>query len=203
MYVIGLTGGSGSGKSTVAEIFRECGVPVFSADALYRRITSCDSACCRELEREFGDILTESGALDRRRLFKLVFMSDERASRVETLNRITHKYVIAEFENELQKLDPDTARFAVFDAPLLVECGYDKKCVAVVSVLADREVRIERLMRRDSLDRDSVCARLNAQKKDIFYIRAADYIIYNNGDIESLRDRVRSIVDRVTERLGD
>ena len=187
MKIIGLTGGSGSGKSTASLVFAERGIRVFSADGIYRRITSCDSECCREIGREFGDVLTESGALDRRRLFEVAFKGEGSAERVLILNRITHKYVIAELERELEELEKSGDTVAVFDAPLLIECGYHEKCDVVLSVLADREVRIDRLMLRDSLDRESVCARLNAQKRDIFYISASDYIIYNNGDTESFK----------------
>ena len=201
MYIIGLTGGSGCGKSTAGKIFAEQGIPVFSADDIYRDITSRRSECCIELEAEFGDVLDENGALDRTRLFAVAFYGDKSKERIERLNKITHKYVINEFEKRAFALEGE-CEIAVFDAPLLIECGYHERCDAVVSVLADREVRIARLVKRDSLDRDAICARLNAQKKDIFYISSSDYIIYNNGDVETLEARVRTLVKKIKGRFG-
>ena len=201
MRIIGLTGGSGCGKSTAGMTFAECGIPVFSADDIYREITSSETPCCIELKAEFGDVLDENGALDRKRLFELVFYGDGSKERVLRLNSITHKYVIEEFDNRAKALD-GKCDFVVFDAPLLIECGYNKKCDAVVSVLSDREIRISRLMRRDSLDRDAICARLNAQKKDIFYISSSDYIIYNNGDADTFGERIRLVIEKIKGRFG-
>ena len=199
MYIVGLTGGSGCGKSTAARIFTSRGIPVLSADEIYRDLTSYRSECCVELEAEFGAVLTPDGSLDRRAAFELIFKGEGSAERVARLNQITHKYVILAFEEAAAKLAGGGARCVVFDAPLLIECGYHEKCDLVLSVLADREVRIDRLVRRDSLDRESICARLDAQKKDIFYISASDYIIYNNGDVDSLDEKINSLIDYIEQ----
>lgn len=197
MYIIGLTGGSGCGKSTAAVVFTKRGIPVLSADEIYREITSYRSECCIELESEFGPVLTPDGALDRRAAFEMIFKGEGSADRVARLNQITHKYVIRAFEEAASKLAGGGSHCIVFDAPLLIECGYHLKCDLVISVLADRAVRIDRLAHRDLLDRESICARLDAQKKDVFYISASDCIIYNNGDVDSFVNRINGLIDKI------
>ena len=94
MKIIGLCGGSGSGKGTVCEIFSKNQIPAIDTDKVYRELTSADSECLRELKKAFGnDIIAPNGSLDRRKLATIVFAGDNAASQLEMLNKISHKFI--------------------------------------------------------------------------------------------------------------
>lgn len=189
MRIIGLTGQSGAGKSLLASLFAEHAIPVVDADAVYHELLVPPSPCLEELRAEFTDaILNADGTLNRPTLAEIVFEStDEGRARLSRLNEITHRYVT---ERTLALLDGyarEGHAAAVIDAPLLIEAGLHEKCDRVIAVLADREIRIERLTTRDGLDRARVTARLDAQPDVSFYVEHADILVYNNETADGLR----------------
>ena len=191
MKVIGLCGGSGSGKGAVSLIFSECGIPFIDTDRVYREMTSGDSECLRELRAAFGDgIVASDGSLDRRRLAELVFSGDDANARRSLLNSIAHKHILDETRRRIKAFG---ARTVVVDAPLLFESGFDKECDFIVAVIADREVRIERIMRRDGIDRSAATARIASQLSDGELIKRADAVIENNGELSALRASVTGL----------
>lgn len=192
MLVIGLTGPSGAGKSVVSELFFAHGIPIVDADDVYHHILIPPSACLNELVYTFGpQILTANGMLDRKILGGIVF-SDEKA--LSQLNQITHQYVMAAIRKRLDDLRRDGVIAAVLDAPQLFEAGANKDCNIIVSVLADTETRIDRIMKRDNIDRDAALRRIAAQKSDDFFRTHSDYIIENNEDINKILPSVRQIL---------
>ncbi len=194
MLVIGLTGPSGAGKGEVAKLFSRYGLPVIDADAVYHALLVPPSLCLADLVARFGrDILTPDGTLDRPRLGRIVF-SDPAA--LEDLNRITHRYVMEEIEHELEQLRKRGTRAAILDAPQLFEAGANRICSAVVSVLADRAERAERIRRRDGIDAETAMHRIRAQKGDEYFRAHSDYIIENNGSIEHLLPTVQDILQK-------
>lgn len=202
MVIIGLAGGSGSGKSLVTELFSELGFFGIDTDLVYREITSSPSECLKALSEEFGtDILTPSGALDRRRLAEAVFMSEGAEERRMKLNEITHKYILDEVRKIISSLDV-RYRGAIVDAPLLFESGFDRECDATVSVIADIELRIKRILLRDGVSEGEARRRIASQKSDEELKSLSDYIIVNNGNGDELRASVLRIAEEILNREG-
>ena len=193
MLVIGLTGPTGAGKGAVAEIFQKhYKIPVINADQVYHELITPPSSCLQELVEEFGKgILLPNGHLDRRALGGIVF--NDPASR-ERLNVITHRYVMEEVKTQMERFRLDGVPVAVFDAPQLFEAGAHRACGAVISVLADRGIRLERIMMRDNITAEAAMRRILAQKSDDFFKTHSDYIIENNGNIELLAPEVHRIL---------
>lgn len=192
MLTIGLTGPTGAGKSTVAEVFASFGLPILDADRIYRELLIPPSDCLSELVRNFGrEILAADGTLNRQALGRLVF-SDPAA--LEELNAISHRYVMAETGKRLRNLRENGCPAAIFDAPQLFEAGADRICNVIVSVLAAPEIRLARIMMRDGIPEDAARARMAAQKSDGFFRKHSDYVVENNGGTDSLADAVRRIL---------
>ena len=192
MLVIGLTGPTGAGKGAVASIFAQYGIPVINADRVYHELITPPSSCLQELVEAFGkQILLADGSLDRRALGGIVF--NDPAAR-ERLNSITHRYVMEEVKGQMERLRREGVPVAVFDAPQLFEAGAHKACGAVVSVLAERGLRLERIIARDNLSAEAAMRRILAQKSDEFFKTHSDYIIENNGTLETLSPQVHRIL---------
>lgn len=191
-YIFGITGGSGAGKSTVSAKFRELGVYVSDADIAARRVVMPGSPCLAELCSEFGnDILNSDGSLNRAGLAAIVF-SD--AGKLEILNRITHKYIYEYIVNEINMHD---SYVCAIDGAVIIGSPVMELCNKLVVVTADKDVRLERIMERDSIDRDSALARLGAQPDDSFYLEHADYTVVNNGDLIKLGEQIEEIYNKI------
>ncbi len=192
MLVIGLTGPTGAGKGEVANIFARYGIPVINADRVYHTLITPPSSCLQELVEAFGKkILAADGCLDRRALGGIVF--NDPAAR-EQLNSITHRYVMEEVKGQMERFRREGVPVAAFDAPQLFEAGAHKACGAVISVLADRGLRLERIMARDNLTAEAAMRRILAQKSDEFFKTHSDYIIENNGTPDALTPQVHRIL---------
>ncbi|MBQ8431769.1 MAG: dephospho-CoA kinase [Clostridia bacterium] len=192
MLVIGLTGPSGAGKGTVADLLREYGLSVIDADRVYHALLIPPSPCLDALCKRFGKgILTADGTLDRKMLGGLVF-SDPAA--LQDLNSIAHRFVMDKIRAQLRQLEANGHRAAVIDAPQLFEAGADKDCTAVIAVLADENLRVERIVRRDGIPAQAALQRIRAQKEESFFRTHSNYIIENNGTAEELRPQVRQIL---------
>ena len=195
MRIIGLCGGSGSGKTTVAKLFLGCGFEYVNADEVYHDLLSRKSDCYKELISEFGeDILDSDGAIDRKRLGKIVFAygADEKLRR---LNEISHYYVLAEIDKIASQKSSDSN--LLVDAPLLFESGLSEKCHSIIAVIADKKVRIERIMARDGIDFNSAEMRISKQIDDDFLKKNADFIIVNNGNPSELQAKVTEIAEKI------
>lgn len=194
MIVIGLTGPSGSGKGTCDAIFDSLGIPYIDTDKVYHGLLSPHSPCTNELCLAFGnEILTPEGFVDRKALAKIVF-SDKSGEATKHLNAITHKYVIEETNRLLDGYRKHEKIAAVIDAPLLIEANMHKGCDFSVSVLANKELRLTRIMERDGLDEQAARMRLDAQKEDEFYSLNTKYTVVNNGDLSALREALIRIL---------
>ena len=186
MFVIGITGPSGAGKGAASGYLVSKNVSVIDADAVYHSVISPPSDCLDELVSHFGrQILDDSGALNRAALAKLVFGQENR-ERLELLNKITHKYVVARIRELTEKYAISGANACAIDAPLLIEAGLTDDCDLTVAVLAEKEIRAARIARRDGIDTSLAMSRINSQKPDEYYARGSDAVIYNNGTLEEL-----------------
>lgn len=184
MIVIGLTGPSGSGKGTVGNYLANLGIPVIDTDAVYHKLIQEDTACLRELVQSFGtEILLPCGGLDRKKLAAIVFCGGaQQDENCAMLNRITHRYVLQEVRVWLAACRAQEKKAAVVDAPLLFESGFHKECGLVLSVLAEEDLRIKRICRRDGISKEAALARISAQKPDEFFRQNSDFVIENNQD---------------------
>ncbi|MFR3310709.1 MAG: dephospho-CoA kinase, partial [Christensenellales bacterium] len=184
MQIIGITGGSGAGKSEVCRILGERGIPIFDADKEYARIAAPNSPCVREIAQAFGDgVIDPDGSLRRRELGAIVFAPGAEDKR-RLLNRITHRYVCSAAEAWLRECSARGERFAVIDAPMLFESGLNERCDTVVFVTADRQTRTDRIMRRDGIDEARARARIDAQHDDDFFRSRCDTVIENGRGAE-------------------
>ncbi len=187
MTVIGLTGPSGSGKGKIAEILSGYGVEHIDADSVYHNILIPPSPCLDELVENFGyGILNAGGQLDRRALGDIVF-GEENKQKLEKLNSITHKYVCARIRQIIRYFESMDRKACVIDAPLLLESGLNHDCDFVISVLADTELRAQRIAKRDKISLEDANLRISSQKPDSFYIDGSDIVVYNNGDETQLQ----------------
>lgn len=177
---IGLTGGIGSGKSTVAALLAELGAAVIDADAISRQTTAAGGAAIAAIRREFGaEFITADGALDRERMRARVFADPAARRRLET---IVHPLVAAETARQTQAAIDAGRRCLVYDVPLLVESAHWRGRVDQVLVVdCETETQIERTMRRSGLARAAVEDIVAAQASRLQRLHAADAVIYNDG----------------------
>ncbi len=195
MKIIGLCGGSGSGKGTACEIFGKLGIPAIDTDAVYRELTEGPGECLTALANEFGgEIIAESGALNRQRLSSIVFSGEGARERLAKLNEISHKFILDETRRRLDEYKRRDAVAAIVDAPVLFESGFDRECDILISVVADREKRIDRIMTRDMITRDAAERRIASQMSDDELISRCDYVIRNDGDLDHLIAEVKSVL---------
>lgn len=187
MKIIGLTGGSGAGKTTVAKILKNCGARILDADCVARQVVEPGQPALNEIEKEWQGVV-QNGRLDRKALAAIVFNS---AEELHKLNAITHKYIIDKIRQEIEVCG---AEIFVIDAIALFESGLSDLCSVTIAVIADKEVRVERIMARDNLPENEALMRINAQKSDSFYIENCDYTIYNNGDIDAINEEIGRII---------
>ena len=174
--IIGLTGQSGAGKSTAAQVFEQNGFAVINADSLVKRVYEQNEYCLDAVAARFGsDIINPDGTLNRKLLAKRAFSSEENT---RALGGIVHPFVLSEFLKELKAANG----YAVFDAPQLFESGIDVICDTVVSVVAEESTRLARIMNRDGITECEARQRINAQFSEEFFRANSDYIIENNTD---------------------
>jgi dephospho-CoA kinase len=198
MKIIGLTGPSGSGKSTLCQKFEEMKIPYINTDDIYHSITSAPSPCLDELKRKFGEsIVDENGALDRKKLASIVFEGERAADNLANLNSTAHKYVWHETNRILTNYAKKGVSIAVIDAPALFSSKiFISACDLIISVLCDKQIRLERIMKRDGISKELALARINAQPSDSFFIENSDYIIENRGTPEEMAEELLSILEQ-------
>ncbi len=195
MKIIGLTGGIGTGKSTVSAYLKEKGCVILDADKMSRQLTAPGGAALPAIKETFGmDVFHEDGTLDRKKLGAIVFNDKEM---LKALEEITTKKVVEQTIDGLVRLrKAGYGGIVIIDAPLLFECNMEVLADENWLVAADLEVRIERIIKRDGLDRQSILDRINNQMSDEEKMSRADYIINNSGDLEYLYKQIDELIER-------
>lgn len=189
MFVVGLTGGIGSGKSTVADLFAELGAAVIDTDAIAHQLTASGGAVLREIHAQFGNaVMQADGTLNRAALRRRIF-SDAAARR--QLEAILHPRIKQQVEQALATV---TAPYALIVIPLLVETGgYREMLNRVLVVDCPEEMQVARVMARSGLSRDELSAILAVQASRDRRLAAADDVVVNTASIEALRDQVTAL----------
>ena len=180
MYIIGITGGTGSGKSTALSILGSMGALTLDCDEIYHKLLSESKQLIEEIAESFPSTVS-NGILDRKALGAVVFASPDGLAE---LNGITHKHVMGEVVRQLRSWAMSGGRTAAVDAIGLFESGAHRLCNKTVFVTAPEGERIRRIMERENIGREYARARLSAQKPDEFFRARCDYVLTNSGSFE-------------------
>lgn len=193
MKIIGITGGTGCGKTTALNELERRGALLIDCDAVYHRMLETDRPMLDEIEKYFPGAVID-GKLDRKALGAVVF-TDEEALR--DLNIITHRHINLEIRRILREHAMNGGTLAAIDAIELFSSGLAKRCTATIGVIADREVRIDRIMRRDGISREYAMMRVNAQRPNEYFIQKCSHVLENNGSQEEFIEKCRKTFEEV------
>jgi dephospho-CoA kinase len=200
LHVFGLTGGIGTGKTTVLDRFRARGVPAVAADLLARAVVEPGEPALGEIIGTFGaDLVDTAGRLDRRRLGAIVFADPEARRRLEA---IVHPRVTALARQRLAELDARGERLACYEAPLLVEVGLAEQFRPLVVVRASEAVQVARAAARDGLSPHAIRARLSAQMPIAAKADLADWVVDNDGPLGATIEQADRVLDGICQKLG-
>ena len=195
--IIGLTGQTGAGKSTVSEIFERSGFALIDADRIARLVVDPGMPCLAELFDFFGDtIRNPDNTLNRKALAKIVFTDRKK---LESLNSITHPFITEEIFREINMYHQDGRELILLDAPTLFESKASDFCDLIISVLAPPELRCKRIMQRDGISEEAALARMNSQLPEEFFIQHSDYVIRNQSDLAGLYAHAEEVAEKIKE----
>ena len=175
MFIIGITGPSGAGKTTALRSLEQLGALILDCDAVYHDLLTNSIEMKSELGSRFSGVL-QNDSIDRRKLGEIVF-NDQRS--LSDLNAITHKYIGDEVAEKIAESEANGGKIAAIDAIALIESGIAESCNVTVGVIAPPDVRISRIMARDGLSHEKACLRINAQKPESFFMENCDIILDN------------------------
>lgn len=196
MKVIGLTGGIGTGKSTVSAYLAQKGCLILDADAISRKMTEKGAPALKDIEIVFGKtFINEEGTLNRKALGDAVFNDSKKLSLLQSI--ITEK-VVEFIDFQIKDLkNKGFQGIIIVDAPLLFECGMQDMCDENWLVVADLDVRIERVSKRDGLSKEQIIARINNQMPRIEQEKLSQCILDNSGTLESLMNQIDFHLERI------
>ena len=193
MHIFGITGTTGSGKTSVLEAFRRKGALLLDCDRLYHDLLETSEGMLRELEDRFPDAF-EKGRLVRKKLASIVFHNE---ATLADLNAITHRYVCEDVKRQLRAHAMSGGQIAVIDAVELISSGLGVLCDCTIAVLAPEAERMKRIMMRDGLTEEQALERIRAQKNDAYYRENCTYTVLNDGTVEQLSEKINQIMKEV------
>lgn len=194
MLIIGLTGGIGSGKTIVANIFYNLGIPVYSSDDRAKYLMNNNSDLRKLLCSVFSNKVFKDNILNTKFLSDIVFND---MSELQKLNNIVHPFVAKDFESWLSKQE---SKFVIKEAAILIESGAYKKVDKIILVIADKEIRIDRIKNRDKVNKEAILARIDKQISDKERMQYADFVIDNNEN-KSIIIQVKNIYNEIIDKL--
>lgn len=177
MKIIGLTGLTGAGKSTVAQKLMAYGCYHIDADKVAREVINNNENVKNKLKERFGDdVINADGTINRPLLASRAFANEKSTN---ALNEITHPAVTEEIQSIIKDMEEVGYRGVIIDAIALFESGEDALCDFTVAVVAPKEIRLERIMKRDNITEEKALERINAQKDESFFTKQADFVLWN------------------------
>ena len=192
MLKVGITGGIGSGKSTVSRFFSELGVPVYDSDQRAKSLMQHDDSIIIKIKKEFGDDSYLNNVLNRSHIAEIVFKNE---LKLKQLNAIVHPVVRTDFNNWLSQ--NSNARFVIKEAAIMIESGAYKDLDKLIVVNANREQKIKWIKKRDHLLLEDIENRIQNQLSDKIRNQYADFIIENNSSKKELKQQVLSIYNKL------
>ncbi len=195
LRVIGITGGTGCGKTTALQALAARGARIIDCDAVYHDLLQTSAPMLREIDARFPGVV-ENGALRRKKLGAVVFGD---AAALADLSAITHRYVRAAVDALLRDWARQGGTLAAIDAIALIESGVSDRCQTVIGVVAPREARIRRLMARESISREYAAARIDAQKPNEWFAAHCDRVLDNSGTLEAFQELCHQTIQEVLQ----
>ena len=183
-YIVGLTGQSGAGKTTVCDVFKSLGFHIINADLISKDITENNKACIAELQAAFGEEYIDNGILNRRKLGSLVF---DNRDELDKLMSITFPYILDDINSRISKIGSN--ELVLIDAPTLFESGLNKRCDKIVSVIANKDLRLARIVKRDKISKIEAEKRFSSQFPEKFFRENSDCLIVNNSSESELIEK--------------
>ena len=194
MTIIGITGGTGAGKTTVLRQLEKRGALVIDCDEIYHALLLTSDEMKREIGLRFPGAV-QNGAVDRKALGRIVFASKDA---LRDLNAITHQHVGMEVRRRIRAWEKKGGKLVAIDAIALIESGLGNGCDIVIGVTAPEDVRLRRIMERESIPRDYAKLRITAQKPDRFFAKNCDYILKNDStSLEGFISRINDLLDQL------
>lgn len=193
MLIVGLTGGIGSGKTTVSNLFADLGIDIVDTDVIAHDLVNHDPSVLKQIVTLFGDdILQDDRTLDRKKLAKIIFNQKEGKQQLEG---ILHPKIRAVVQNQLQncKSRDTPPKYVIVVIPLLFETEFNDLLDRVLVVLADEPIRVQRIKQRDHRSLEQIQAIISSQVGDEKRISEADDIIENNHDLAALKDQIKQL----------
>lgn len=198
MTVVGITGPTGAGKTTVLNVLRDMGGAVADCDALYHQLLRRDVSMQNELKARFGeDIFDENGGLRRKALGAIVF-GDQAA--LSDLNAVTHRHIVAELERLIARARAEGRPAVALDAIALLESGAGELCDVTIAVTARPEVRVRRIMAREGISEEYARARVAAQKPEAWFEAHCTYTLRNDGTQAELEAGARRLLTQILDK---
>lgn len=195
MTVIGITGPTGAGKTTVLRVLKELGGAAVDCDAVYHELLRTSSSLRTELKKRFGEkIFDQNGDLRRKELGAIVFEDKEALA---DLNAITHRHIIAELDRRIARAEARGCPAIALDAVALIESGVGERCQITVAVTASEEARSRRIQAREGIGEDYARARIAAQKPAAWFERRCGHILRNDGAREALEQQARALFEYI------
>lgn len=196
--IVGITGQTGAGKSTLAKILSKSDIPIIDADIEAKEVLKRDKSLIPLLKQEFGsDITNSNGILDRKLLASRAFASDENTKK---LNNIMLPSIISDIKNKIELFRKSKENIIAIDAPLLFESGLDEVCNIIISVTAGYATRLDRIIKRDNITIDLAKKRISAQKSEKYYKDKSDIILNGELSLDRFEHEAEKIIYQIRKK---
>lgn len=193
--IIGLTGQSGAGKTTICEQLEAAGFGIINCDEVARECTADGSDCNIELAKVFPGCFDDKLAIDRKGISKIIFSDKQK---LKEFDDIVYPYINELIDEKAQDLSKKYD-YIVLDAPTLFEAGADKKCNTIIGVIADQSTRLKRIIKRDNISEELALKRFSSQLSTEFFKEHCDHLIENNGSQDKTYKQTAAIIKKIKE----